>query len=50
MRGHERWAAPFKYLLCAVAMFAVLQLSGCQQSEAKEETLEKGEYLSLIHI
>lgn len=44
MRGHERWAAPFKYLLCAVAMFAVLQLSGCQQSEAKEETLEKGEY------
>ena len=44
MRQLKRWAVPLKYLLCALTMFAVLQLSGCQQSEAGEDTLEKGEY------
>lgn len=44
MRQLKRWAAPFKYLLCTLMFLAVLQLSGCQQSEAGEDTLEKGEY------
>ena len=44
MRQLKRWAAPFKYLLCTLMFLAVLQLSGCQQSEVKEDTLEKGEY------
>lgn len=44
MRQLKRWAAPFKYLLCTLMFLTVLQLSGCQQSEVKEETLEKGEY------
>ena len=44
MRQLKRCAAPFKYLLCTLMFLAVLQLSGCQQSEAGEDTLEKGEY------